>query len=186
MGQRYSELSDSHTGFIARQKVFFVGTATADSRVNVSPKGMDSFRVLGKNRIAWLNVTGSGNETAAHVQLSPRMTVMFCAFEGAPLILRLYGTAKAVHPDDPEWDELFSLFPPLPGARQIFDVAVDLVQSSCGMAVPLFDYAGEREMLSDWARKKGESGIRQYWEEKNRQSLDGIPSHIAARGGQTP
>lgn len=183
MGQRYSELSDSHIGFMARQIMFFVGTATADSRVNVSPKGMDSFRVLGKRRVAWLNVTGSGNETAAHVQLSPRMTIMFCAFEGDPLILRLYGTAKAVHRGDPEWNELFPLFPPLPGARQIFDVALDLVQSSCGMAVPLLDYVGEREMLSDWARKKGEAGIRQYWEEKNQQSLDGIPTGIIARGG---
>lgn len=183
MGQCHSALSGSHIEFIARQKVFFVGTATADSRVSVSPKGMDSFRVLGGNRVAWLNVTGSGNETAAHVQIAPRMTIMFCSFEGDPLILRLYGTAKAVHQGDPEWQALYSLFTPLPGARQIFDVAVDLVQTSCGMAVPRFDYAGEREMLQDWARKKGEAGIRQYWEEKNQQSLDGIPTHIVERGG---
>ena len=181
MGQQYGELSDTHVAFIARQKMFFVGTATADSRVNVSPKGMDSFRVLGKNRVAWLNVTGSGNETAAHVQLLPRMTIMFCSFEGDPLILRLYGKAKAVHPGDPEWDELFPQFAPLPGARQIFDVEVDLVQSSCGMAVPLYDYAGEREMLLDWARKKGDAGIRQYWADKNRTSIDGIPIRITAK-----
>ncbi len=182
MGQRYTELSDKHIEFIARQKIFFVGTATADSRVNVSPKGMDSFRVLGKNRVAWLNITGSGNETAAHVQLAPRMTLMFCAFEGDPLILRLYGTAKAVHRGDAEWDDLYSQFAPLPGARQIFDVTVDLVQSSCGFAVPLYDFVGEREMLLDWVKKKGEVGIRRYWEENNRFSLDGIPTHIVEKG----
>ena len=102
MGQRYSELSDKHVEFIAQQKLFFVGTATADSRVNISPKGMDSFRVINNKRVVWLNVTGSGNETAAHVQVTPRMTVMFCAFEGAPLILRLYGTAKVIHKASPE------------------------------------------------------------------------------------
>lgn len=180
MGQRYSELSDSHIEFIAAQKIFFVGTATDDSRVSVSPKGMDSLRVLGSRRVAWLNLTGSGNETSAHVQQSPRITLMFCAFEGAPLILRLYGTAKAVHRRDPEWEQLFPLFNPLPGARQIFDVAVDLVQTSCGMAVPLFDYAGDRDMLTDWAVRKGEDGLTQYWREKNQVSIDGIPTHIAA------
>ena len=182
MGQRYKELSDKHIEFIARQKLFFVGTATADSRVNVSPKGMDSLRVLGSRRVAWLNLTGSGNETSAHVQQSPRMTLMFCAFEGAPLILRLYGTAKVIHRNDREWNDLFALFKPLPGARQIFDVSLELVQTSCGMAVPVYDYMGDRELLSDWAVRKGEDGIRRYWEEKNQTSIDGIPTHIAARG----
>ncbi|MDZ4262647.1 MAG: pyridoxamine 5'-phosphate oxidase family protein [Pseudomonadota bacterium] len=178
MGQRYSEISDKHKQFIAAQKLFFVATATADSRVNVSPKGMDSLRVLGKNRVAWLNVTGSGNETAAHVQESPRMTIMFAAFDGNPVILRLYGTARAVHKHDPEWAALSSLFPATPGARQIFDLAVDLVQTSCGMAVPFFDYAGEREQLNDWAVKKGAEGIAEYWREKNQISLDGKPTNI--------
>jgi hypothetical protein len=183
MGQDYPELSDKHIDFIAQQKIFFVGTATADSRVNVSPKGMDTFRVLGSQRVAWLNLTGSGNETAAHVQQSPRMTLMFCAFEGAPLILRLYGTAKVIHRSDPEWNDLCSLFNPLPGARQIFDVALDLVQTSCGMAVPNYSYAGDRELLSEWAIRKGDDGIRRYWEEKNQVSIDGIPTHIAEKNG---
>lgn len=183
MGQRYESLSEKHIQFIAGQKIFFVGTATEDSRVNVSPKGMDSFRVLGANRVAWLNVTGSGNETAAHVQLSPRMTIMFCAFNGDPLILRLYGTAKAIHRGDAEWAELSPLFPPLPGARQIFDVAIDMVQSSCGMAVPFYAYEGEREALTRWAEKKGDTGIRQYWADKNQQSLDGIPTLIVEKSG---
>lgn len=181
MAQRYSELSEKHIQFIARQKVFFVGTATADSRVNVSPKGMDSFRVLGNNRVAWLNVTGSGNETSAHVQQLPRMTVMFCAFDDPPLILRLYGTAKAVHKNDPEWDALLPLFKPLPGARQVFDVAIDLVQSSCGEAVPYFSYVGERETLNDWATKKGEEGLQRYREVNNQLSLDGIPTNTVAK-----
>jgi hypothetical protein len=183
MGKRYDALSDKHIEFIAGQKLFFVGTATADSRVNISPKGMDSLRVLGPNRAVWLNVTGSGNETAAHVQVNPRMTIMFCAFEGDPLILRLYGKARAIHHTDAEWPELAALFPPLPGARQFFDLAIDLVQSSCGMAVPFFDYTGEREQLNEWAVKKGEDGIRQYWADKNAVSLDGQQTHIMEKNG---
>lgn len=183
MGHRFNELSTKQIQFIGEQKIFFVGTATAESRVSVSPKGMDSFRVLGSQRVAWLNTTGSGNETSAHVQQSPRMTIMFCAFDGAPLILRIYGTAKVAHRGDPEWNELFALFNPLPGARQIFDIAVDLVQTSCGMAVPYFSYVGERELLSDWAAKKGQEGLKRYWEQKNQFSIDGIPTHIIAKGG---
>jgi len=183
MGRKYDELSNEDIQFISQQKMFFVGTATADSRVNISPKGMDSFRVLSESRVIWLNVTGSGNETSAHVQQNPRMTIMFCAFEGEPLILRLYGSAKVIHKNDTEWEELFGMFKPLPGARQIFDLSIDLVQSSCGMAVPYFNYVGERELLSDWAVKKGEDGLKSYWEEKNQQSIDGIPTHIVEKNG---
>lgn len=183
MGQRFTELSDKHIQFIAEQQIFFVGTATADSRVNISPKGMDSFRVLSNNRVVWLNVTGSSNETSAHIQQSPRMTMMFCAFEGPPLILRLYGNAKVVHRSDPEWGSLATLFNLLPGARQIFDVTLDLVQTSCGMAVPNFNYVGDRELLSDWATKKGEEGLKRYWEEKNTVSIDGIPTNIVTKNG---
>lgn len=183
MGQRFTELSEKHINFIAEQKIFFVGTAMAEGCVNISPKGMDSLRVLGNNRVAWLNVTGSGNETAAHVQQTPRMTLMFCAFDGQPLILRLYGAAKVVHKGDSEWNSLFSLFKPLPGARQIFELSIELVQSSCGMAVPYFSYEGERELLSDWATKKGDAGLKQYWQEKNQISIDGIPTHIVAKSG---
>ena len=184
MGQRGNELSEQHIRFIAEQKIFFVGTATADSRVNVSPKGMDSLRVLGNRRVAWLNLTGSGNETAAHVRIDPRMTLMFCAFAGPPLILRLYGTARVLHTGDAEWNAMLALFEPLPGARQIFDMTLDLVQSSCGMAVPLYDFAGEREQLNEWARKKGEAGVRRYWADRNRFSIDGIPTHIVDKTGE--
>ncbi len=178
MGKQIPELEEQYIKFIAAQKLFFVGTATADSRINVSPKGMDSFRVLRPNRVIWLNVTGSGNETSAHIQQDGRMTVMFCAFTGKPLILRLYGQARVIHPYDADWDELFAHFPSIPGARQVFDMSVDLVQTSCGMAVPYFDYVEEREQLKTWASKQGEAGIYQYWHDKNQQSLDGIPTHI--------
>jgi hypothetical protein len=181
MGSRSTELSEQHIEFIAAQKMFFVGTAMAGSRVNISPKGMNSFRVIGRNRAAWLNVTGSGNETSAHVQHEPRMTIMFCAFEGVPMILRLYGTAQVIHKNDPQWETLFPLFDPLPGARQIFDLAIDLVQVSCGMSVPNYSYEGDRELLNDWARQRGDDGLKQYWKEKNQVSLDQIPTNIVEK-----
>ena len=173
MARRYPRIEPAHADFIARQKIFFVATAAPDGRVNLSPKGMDSLRVLDANRVIWLNLTGSGNETAAHLRESPRITLMFSAFEGDPLILRLYGQARAIHPRDPDWPSLLGHFPPLPGARQIIDVNVDLVQSSCGMAVPLLDYVEDRQALSDWAQRKGPAGIEEYWREKNATSLDG-------------
>jgi len=181
MGTIYNEISDKYKKFMEDQKIFFVGTAGAKSLVNISPKGMDTFRILDKNRVAWLSVTGSGNETAAHVDENPRMTIMFVSFTGSPTILRLYGTAKAIYKNDPGWSSLIALFPPLPGARQIYDVNIDMVQKSCGMAVPFYDYTGEREQLKNWAEKQGEDGVRKYWEEKNQVSLDGRPTNILAK-----
>ncbi len=178
MANRIAAIHASLQEFIQQQHVFFVGTAAADGRVNVSPKGMDSLRVLTPNRVIWLNVTGSGNETAAHISELNRMTIMFCAVAGKPLILRLYGEARAVHPADAGWEELQAHFPPLPGARQIFDVQIDLVQTSCGMAVPYMEYEGERDALNQWADRLGESGIASYWQEKNTKSLDGKPIEI--------
>ncbi|MEY4761209.1 MAG: hypothetical protein RLZZ200_1065 [Pseudomonadota bacterium] len=181
MAQRYQDIPDRLRKFIVEQKVFFVATAAADGHVNLSPKGMDSLRVIGKNRVIWLNVTGSGNETAAHVQENPRMTVMFMSLAGAPMILRLYGTAKVVHRNDAEWASLFSEFPSIPGARQIFDMDISLVQTSCGMAVPLFDFVADRDALSVWAGKQGEEGMRKYWREENQVSLDGKPTAIVEK-----
>jgi len=181
MGKQFAELSEKHIEFIAEQKIFFVGTATADSRVNISPKGMDSFHIIDKNRIAWLNVTGSGNETSAHVQKQPRMTIMFAAFEGKPLTLRLYGTAKVIHHTDSEWADLYPLFKPLPGARQIFDLHVEMVQNSCGMSIPFYDYVAEREQLSDWAKNQGEDGVKKYWEQNNQLSIDEISTNILGK-----
>jgi len=174
MGEKYSEIPERQVDFIAGQKIFFVATAATEGRVNVSPKGMDSLRVLGPNRVVWLNVTGSGNETAAHLPENDRMTIMFCALEGAPLILRLYGHARMVLPGDEQWQELIGLFEPLPGARQIFDIAVDLVHTSCGFGVPLYEFMGGRPQLNAWAERKGDEGIRAYWQEKNSVSLDGL------------
>lgn len=181
MSQQFNELSEKHIQFINEQKIFFVGTATENSRVNISPKGMDSLIVLSSNNVAWLNVTGSGNETSAHTQLNPRMTLMFCALEGPPLILRLYGIAKVVHKGDSHWNDLYRLFKPLPGARQIFEVTIDLVQTSCGMSVPYFSHVGNRDQLLNWAVKKGDLGLMQFWKEKNQISIDGIPTNIDAK-----
>lgn len=180
MAKQFAQIEAQHQTFIEDQKVFFVGTAAQSGRVNVSPKGMDSFRVLGPNRVVWLSVTGSGNETAAHIARINRMTVMFCAFESSPLILRLYGSARAVYPRDQEWNELAEGFPPLPGSRQLFDLSVDLVQTSCGMGVPMYDYQGDREALNQWASKKGPAAIEDYQRKKNQVSIDDFPTHLFA------
>ena len=178
MGKQYGAISQIHQTFIKEQKMFFVGTAGCEGRVNISPKGMDSLRVLGADRVAWLNVTGSGNESAAHVAQNARMTLMFCAFEGRPMILRLYGEAEVVHPRDAAWSDFIDLFPDLPGTRQIFDLRVDLVQTSCGMSVPYFDYVEQRDDLKVWAERKGEAKLEAYWREKNEMSLDGKPTYL--------
>ncbi len=178
MGKKYDSINEKLTDFIIRQQIFFVATAAADGRINLSPKGMDSLRIISPNRIVWLNLTGSGNETAAHLRENDRMTLMFCAFEGEPKILRLYGHAKIHHPESPEWEAHIGRFPSLPGARQVIVMEVDLVQTSCGFGVPLFAYQGDREMLKEWANKKGEEGIKAYWKERNNVSLDGKPSGI--------
>jgi hypothetical protein len=178
MGKRYTQLSHELQDFIEQQKIFFVGTAAADGRINISPKGMDTLRVLTPNRVVWLNLTGSGNETAAHLAEDDRITLMFCAFESNPVILRLYGHGKAFHPRDAEWKGLMELFPPIPGARQVVDVSIDLVQTSCGMGVPFFDFKTQRDQLNRWAERKGSAGIQEYWGQKNQVSLDGKPTGI--------
>ncbi len=166
--------------FILRQKLFFVGTAAADGRVNISPKGLDSLRILSDNHIQWMSLTGSGNETAAHLKQTSRMTLMFCAFDGDAMILRVYGKAGIYHPDDPEWDQLAARFPSMAGARQIFDLNIDLVQTSCGTGVPIYQYAGERgeiELLPFYD-EMGPDGVRKYWLRKNAVSIDGKPTGI--------
>ncbi len=178
MGKRYDRIEPDHRAFIERQHLFFVATAAPQSRINLSPKGLDALRVLGPNRVAWLNLTGSGNETAAHLREDGRMTLMFCALEGDPLVLRLYGQARAVHPRDALWPQLSALFPARAGARQVIDMDVEQVTTACGYGVPRFDYREERTDLTRWIDKKGEAGISRYWEEKNRISLDGRPTGI--------
>lgn len=158
--------------------MFFTGTAGIDGTVNISPKGLDSFKVMGPNRAIWLNLTGSGNETAAQILELNRITLMFCSFEADPLILRLYGSAKIYHPGDSEWEELIGSFPPMLGSRQIFDMQIDLVQTSCGFGVPFYAFEGQRDGLATWAGKKGEEGILAYQKLKNSTSLDGKPTDI--------
>lgn len=183
MATFFSEISPRLQDFITQQKVFFVATAPLEGRINLSPKGMDSLRILSSTRVAWLNVTGSGNETAAHLLENPRITLMFCAFEGPPKIVRLYGNAKAVYPGDANWEELASNFTLLPGTRQIFDIQLENAQTSCGMSIPYFDYVGERNELNDWASQKGKEGIETYWKEKNLKSIDGKSTGLSERLG---
>ena len=178
MSEKFPELSPSLISFIEKQHVYFAGTARSTGRVNISPKGMDSLKILNKNKLVWLNYTGSGNESAAHVLKTPRMTLMFCSFDRKPLILRLYGTAQAIHPRDESWSDYLKLFPEALGARQFFLIDIALVQTSCGFAVPFYEFKEEREALSTWAEKKGTAGIETYWLEKNQLSIDGFETAI--------
>lgn len=178
MAKFFDQLDAAQQSFIEAQHIFFVGTAAASGRVNISPKGMDALRVLGPNRIVWRNLTGSGNETAGHIAQINRLTLMWCSFEKRPLIMRCYTSAKAVHPRDAEWDELNALFEPNPGARQIFDLNIDEVQTSCGYSIPFMDYAGERDTLTKWAENKGQDAIETHWATKNNQTIDGFPTGI--------
>lgn len=161
--------------FIKAQHFFFVATAAESGRVNVSPKGLESLRVLSETKIIWLNLSGSGNETAAHVRELPRMTLMFCAFEGDAMILRVYGTAKVIHPKNDQWHEISAHFPKMAGSRQIFELEIDLVQTSCGTGVPLMQFIAERGTteLLPFYEDLGEEGVKAYWARKNRRSIDG-------------
>lgn len=179
MAEFFQALADEHISFIRKQHIFFVGTAADEGRVNVSPKGMDSFRVLDANQIVWLNLTGSGNETAAHVLENDRMTVMFCSFDKQPLILRLYGQANIVYPRHKKFKAYTELFEHQAGTRQFFEMQVDSVQTSCGFAVPRLDLVGERDTLKKWADGKGKDGIEAYWSDRNQFSIDGKPTGIA-------
>jgi hypothetical protein len=178
MAKAFDHLTPVLADFVAAQRMFFVATAPLadDGHVNLSPKGYDSFRVLGPNRVAYLDLTGSSAETVAHVRENARITLMFCAYEGAPQIVRLYGRGRAVLRGDTDFDELAAWFPPIPGVRSVIDVAVHRVSSSCGYAVPLMHYEGDRSRLTEWAVRKGRDGIAEYQARKNATSLDGLPA----------
>ncbi len=181
MGKTYPYLDSKFKDFIARQKIFFTASAAGTSRVNISPRSTDWLRVLGDNAVVYLDKTGSGNETSAHIVADGRMTIMFCAFEGLPRILRLYGTGTVIHRNSAEYENLladcFRSDPPI-GARQIIRLDFDLVQASCGFAVPLFEYVGERDTLTRWAVAKTPEGLEEYRREKNQTSLDGLPTGV--------
>jgi len=176
MSQFHKNIAPEIADFIRGQQVFFVATAplTGEGHVNLSPKGLDSLRVLSPTRVAYLDLTGSGNETAAHVTENGRLTLMFCAFVGKPNILRLYGRGTVALPGSSLWEELNPLFVPIAGTRQIIVCDVEQVQTSCGLAVPLMEFVSHRDGLVKWAAGKGEEGLREYREKKNRRSIDGI------------
>ena len=178
MAQQFDQIADGHRRFIEKQHMFFVGSAAPSGRVNVSPKGMDALRVLGPNRIVWRNLTGSGNETAGHLEQLNRMTLMWCGFEAQTMIMRAYGTARTLHRHDADFDSLNALFPPHRGARQIYDVSVEILQTSCGYAVPFYEFEGQRDTLSDWTDARDDDAIRAYWQEKNTHTIDGAPTFI--------
>ena len=178
MGKSFAEIPDDLRDFIETQPLFFVATAPLGhgGHVNVSPKGLDTFRILSPTRVAYLDLTGSGNETAAHLMENGRITFMFCAFAGAPRILRLYGRGEVVLPEDRRWNELKSLFPDFPGMRQIIVAELDRVQTSCGFGVPLVAEEKQRPTLIRWAEAKGEEELKRYRRAKNARSIDGLPA----------
>lgn len=183
MGKFFEAITGQHVEFISGQHLFFVATAplSQHGHINLSPKGLDCFRVLSPNRVAYLDLVSSGNETSAHTLENGRITFMFCSFDRIPMILRLYGKGRTILPDDPEWSELSSNFNSYPGTRQIIEAAITKVQTSCGFGVPLFEYQGERNMHAAWAERKGEAGLKQYISNNNLKSLDGLPTPIAGR-----
>jgi hypothetical protein len=172
---KFSEsLTQQHSDFIEQQHMFFTATAPDSGRINLSPKGMDTFRVINQHTVAYLDLTGSGNETAAHILQNRRMTIMMCAFAGEPLIFRIYGKGDVVLPDTPEWTSLAPLFPAIVGTRQIIKCLIESTQTSCGFSVPLYEFQGQRSKLVEWSEKKGSDGLQQYRIEKNTTSIDGI------------
>ncbi|MET0622515.1 MAG: pyridoxamine 5'-phosphate oxidase family protein [Pyrinomonadaceae bacterium] len=182
MAKFFPRLDKALRDFIAEQKIFFTATAPADGRINLSPKGMDTLRCLDDSTVAYLDLTGSGNETAAHLAENGRLTIMFCSFSESPLILRLYGRGRVVRPGQAGWDALHAHFPTYPGERQIVVLGVESAQTSCGFGVPVYELKQERPKLVEWMSKKGEDGMREYRREKNRVSIDGLPTHLPEGG----
>lgn len=180
MAKFFDSIQEQHKTFIEKQRMFCVGSAplSADGHVNLSPKGMDCFKVFSPNRVAYMDIIGSGNETSAHILENGRITFMFCAFEGPPNILRLYGHGYTVLPGDEEWEELSANFKLVLATRQIIVADIDKVQTSCGFSVPLYTYDGERDHAEKWANNKGAEGLELYKAEKNRISLDGLPTAL--------
>ena len=178
MSRFYDRIDEKFRRFIDEQHMFFVATAPREGRVNLSPKGLDTFRVIDDRTVAYLDLTGSGNETAAHVLENGRITFMFVSFTRNAMILRLYGTAKAIQPSDAAWEEHAAQFPRIPGMRQIFVAEIDSIQTSCGYGVPEYEHSKERTTLQKFAVAKQAEGMRQYWEDNNLTSIDGLPTGL--------
>lgn len=178
MAKFYGQLTSKLQTFIQKQKIFFTATAPVSGRINLSPKGIDTFCCIDVNTVAYLDLTGSGNETAAHLYENSRMTIMFCSFDENPLILRLYGQGEVISQNSNRWHHLHSLFSSTPGERQIILLSIESVQTSCGFGVPIYEFKEERETLVNWAAKKGKSGLKKYQQQNNLQSIDGLPTKL--------
>jgi hypothetical protein len=178
MGKTYEAIDERLAKLIGRQHLFFVATAalSAEGSVNLSPKGLDSFAILDPHTVAYLDLVGSGAETIAHLRENGRITLLFCSFEGPPLLLRLYGRGEVFEPGDENFETLLARFPKHPGTRSIIRVSVTRIADSCGFGVPLYRFEGERTQLMAWADRKGEEGLRDYQLSNNRVSLDGLPA----------
>ena len=188
MGRTYEAIDDELRAFIEAQHVFFVATAplSGDGHVNLSPKGGDTLRVLDGRTIAWLDLTGSGVETLAHLRENGRIVLMWCAFEGLPNIVRVHGRGEAVVEGDPRFDDLVARFPDLPGIRSVVVVEAERVSSSCGFGVPLMAFVADRDRLQVSHRKRGPEGMRRYRAEKNAVSIDGLPGFSEPTHARTP
>lgn len=191
MGRTYQEVDDRLAGFLGRQHVFFVATAPSGDggHINLSPKGLDStFTVLDPRTVAYLDLTGSGIETVAHLRQNGRIVVMFCAFDGPPRIVRLHGRGEAVPAGDPRFDDLAGRFPTRPGIRSVIVIALERISDSCGYGVPLMRFQSERDQLETWAERKGPDGLVEYQATKNAKSIDGLPglSGTLATDGAVP
>ncbi|MEO6231444.1 MAG: pyridoxamine 5'-phosphate oxidase family protein [Ferruginibacter sp.] len=183
MGKFQPGISPAHQTFIEKQHIFFVSTAplSAEGHINLSPKGLNCFKVISPTRVAYMDLISSGNETSAHTLENGRITIMFCSFEDAPNILRLYGKGTTILPGSAEWEILAPQFEIHPSTRQLIAADIDLVQTSCGFGVPLFSYEGERSIHFEWAENKGEAGLQAYVQEKNLVSLDGLPTSLGLK-----
>ena len=179
MGKLHDFIKPAHKEFIDKQHIFFVSTAplSSEGRVNLSPKGLDCFNILSETKVGYMDLISSGNETSAHTLENGRITFMFCSFEGAPQILRLYGQGFTVLPGTPDWDQYVPHFKLYSSTRQLIIANIDLVQTSCGFGVPFFNYAGERDIHFEWAAKKGEDGLVEYIQQNNLKSLDNLPTN---------
>src|SRR5208337_2220173 len=176
MSEFFDHVTPELARFISAQKVFFVATAAPEGRINLSPKGMDTFRVLDPNRVAYLDLTGSGNETAAHLLRDGRITIMFCSFDKDAEIARIYGRGASIRPDDSRWPELVANFPQLPGVRQVMEIRVESAMTSCGYAVPRMREMTARDTLEKYWTKRGEEAKELYWQTHNLRSIDGLPT----------
>jgi len=183
MAKFYSTINEQHRQFMASQPVFFTASAASNGHINVSPKGYDAFRILDEKTVAYMDLTGSGNETSAHIEENGRLTIMFCSFGNEPMIMRLFGTAKVIVKSHPDWSQHQALFPSFAGQRQIIVLEVEKVQTSCGYGVPLMRFESHRSMMQEWGEKKEQQqSLRAYQTKNNARSMDGLPTTLLLRG----